>query len=117
MTARFEPNNSSCRVVVDGARRDIATSVPNLGEAGSDCCCIKRTSEKHIAVSSVEKREGGEREEGRGEEGGGKMRGRRKGERKEREEGRGDGREMKSLFCTVPRRQDRVHRAQTLLAI
>ena len=58
----------------------------------------------------------GRREDER-EEGGGKMRGRRKGEMKEREEGRGDGRDMKSLFCTVPRRQDRVHRAQTLLAI
>ena len=44
--------------------------------------------------------EGGEREEGGGEGGG-------KG-RRER---------MKSLFCTVPRRQDQVHQAQTLLAI
>ena len=43
---------------------------------------IKRTSEKHIAVSSAEKRKGGEREEGRGDEGegGGKRRGRREGE-------------------------------------
>ena len=44
-------------------------------------------------ISSAEKREGGERK------------------------GRGDRRDMNSLFCTVPRRQDQVRPAQTLLAI